>query len=429
MAGVEAEAHVAAATPEAARQEFLQLDMNKIPNMNKIPTQKAPWGKVDTPTVKRDHDARELLSKVTKTMQESLGDKEISIPLCKSSDAEPDFDILVVSSDNIATMPRKCYRAEFSKKGVPLSVLRQTLAEQIQAPIHRIELTYEGYKLNYDLTLEEQPKVVLPIRRRPQELTVMLHFHGLPVAVRSVLEARLVHQSKEPLQALVDKYSNGQNNDLKNIQVSPAPQPVPDIRTTCYPHAPLEIKEDIANLLHTTGLSGVKVDTVLLNMNELLWQRYTNKKTSLKQSGDNIVPYRSRTERMFADVRGVLDGTVNECLLFHGTDMTAAKIIQEQGFEKDFAGMAHGAFFGNGVYFSGSSLKSHGYTRPAEPSGLRTMLLSRVICGNLLEVSGKDLGDVLPQGYHSALGQGRSAEEIVVFDNDQIFPTYIILYR
>merc|ERR1711879_1057558 len=101
------------------------------------------------------------------------------------------------------------------------------------------------------------------------ELAVTLHFHGLSVAVRSVLEARLVHQSKEPLQALVDKYANGQNNDLKNIKISPAPQPVLDIHTTCYPHAPLEIKQDIANLLHTTGLSGVKVDTVLLNMNEL----------------------------------------------------------------------------------------------------------------------------------------------------------------
>ena len=79
--------------------------------------------------------------------------------------------------------------------------------------------------------------------------------------------------------------------------------------------------------------------------------------------------------------------------LFHGTSEAAARAICSSHFrlpESGIGGSAHGALFGKGVYFADRAKKSHEYT-VKNKSGLRVIMLCRVVLGNVLELPKTDM--------------------------------------
>ncbi|CAK8697159.1 unnamed protein product [Clavelina lepadiformis] len=66
--------------------------------------------------------------------------------------------------------------------------------------------------------------------------------------------------------------------------------------------------------------------------------------------------------------------------LFHGTSADACPKIYKDGFDRSYAGLAHDAWYGKGVYFATTSRTSNGYAKP-DVNGKKRMFLAEVITG------------------------------------------------
>merc|ERR1712039_432054 len=129
----------------------------------------------------------------------------------------------------------------------------------------------------------------------------------------------------------------------------------------------------------------------------------------------------------------------NEVWLFHGTKPIAAELITSDDFRVDLAGTSAGSLYGRGIYFGENSTKADEYSREDPKTGLFTMLICRVMLGQLL-YSDEKLPDprkceeqCLRGPYHSILGDRLKVRgtfrEFCVFDEDQVYPSYIVSYR
>jgi hypothetical protein len=129
---------------------------------------------------------------------------------------------------------------------------------------------------------------------------------------------------------------------------------------------------------------------------------------------------------------------VNEVFLFHGTSRDAADKITTNDFKISLSGSNAGTLYGRGIYFAENSTKSDEYTRP-EPDGTRYLLVCRATLGRVKYIPDKDTDpraceDACLKGiYHSILGDRKLARgtfrEFIVFDEEQVYPNYIISYR
>eukprot|EP00931_Biecheleriopsis_adriatica_P055437 TRINITY_DN32781_c0_g1_i1.p1 TRINITY_DN32781_c0_g1~~TRINITY_DN32781_c0_g1_i1.p1 ORF type:complete len:660 (-),score=117.74 TRINITY_DN32781_c0_g1_i1:181-2160(-) len=136
----------------------------------------------------------------------------------------------------------------------------------------------------------------------------------------------------------------------------------------------------------------------------------------------------------------------NEAFLFHGTNPEAAQGIIHTGFRIDLAGTAVGCAFGKGAYLAEASTKSDEYSRPGEGifSQLYAMLLCRVSLGCTVRVEDfywesdqtkhivdKDI--LQDHAYHCLLGDREAKRgtyrEFIVFEREQIYPEFVILYH
>lgn len=136
--------------------------------------------------------------------------------------------------------------------------------------------------------------------------------------------------------------------------------------------------------------------------------------------------------------RPQLDSAINEVWLFHGTKHAAAANITENDFRLDLAGTSTGTLFGSGIYVAEAATKADEYTE-ADSNALRCILLCRVTLGRCLYIDSVDTDPddctqkCLSGEYHSVLGDREKCRgtyrEFVVFDNDQLLPEYILLYR
>lgn len=141
--------------------------------------------------------------------------------------------------------------------------------------------------------------------------------------------------------------------------------------------------------------------------------------------------------RLAADFAEPLLPEVNEVFLFHGTNEDAAHKITTGNVRVNLAGSNTGTLYGRGVYFAESATKSDEYTWPI--NGVRHMLLCRVILGRVLYSDSKETdpraceGACLGGKYHSVLGDRKKVRgtfrEFVVFDEEQVYPNYILDYR
>jgi len=129
----------------------------------------------------------------------------------------------------------------------------------------------------------------------------------------------------------------------------------------------------------------------------------------------------------------------NEMWMLHGTNHAAADIISSDDF--DMARANPSGLFGAGLYFAESISKSDEYVGGKVVNGdeIFPFLICRVCLGNVFycderRPDRKALEDkCLRDTWHSVLGDRKKLfntfREFVVYDNQQVFPAYIVYYK
>jgi len=178
-----------------------------------------------------------------------------------------------------------------------------------------------------------------------------------------------------------------------------------------------------------------------------LWQRYAacrSAKASLDCQPFEDVAERPKTYAISG--LGTCEEDANEAYLFHGTNPEAAQGIIHTGFRIDLAGKAVGCAFGKGAYLAEASTKSDEYCHPGQGifSRLYAMLLCRVSLGRTVRVEDfywesddtKRIvdDDILRDRRFDCLLGDREAKkgtyrEFIVFEREQIYPEFVILYN
>ena len=174
-----------------------------------------------------------------------------------------------------------------------------------------------------------------------------------------------------------------------------------------------------------------------------LWAAYAAKCKTIQNRGVKRKIAVKTTPLLPADVRKTLCRDINEVYLFHGTSPDALEGISRTGFRIDLAGTATGLGFGRGAYFAERSTKSDEYSTSrqvqvglVEEDHFR-MLLCRVCLGEVYRITDFDVAAeryvVGSSRYDSLLGDREKAKgtfrEFVVYDKDQIYPEYAIIYK
>ncbi|XP_056232020.1 protein mono-ADP-ribosyltransferase PARP14-like [Seriola aureovittata] len=125
--------------------------------------------------------------------------------------------------------------------------------------------------------------------------------------------------------------------------------------------------------------------------------------------------------------------TNNEKLLFHGTGAKSIDLINNQGFNRGYAG-AHGAMYGNGSYFAvDPAYSAGGYAKPDIKQHKR-MYFARVLVGDY--TTGRN-GMITPPArgsgnaadlYDSVADNTANPAIFVVFNDIQAYPEYLITF-
>eukprot|EP00931_Biecheleriopsis_adriatica_P117637 TRINITY_DN93138_c0_g1_i1.p1 TRINITY_DN93138_c0_g1~~TRINITY_DN93138_c0_g1_i1.p1 ORF type:complete len:690 (-),score=119.73 TRINITY_DN93138_c0_g1_i1:27-2096(-) len=197
----------------------------------------------------------------------------------------------------------------------------------------------------------------------------------------------------------------------------------------------------------TPGLPiGFCVRRVVRVESSQMWSRYTRKRDAIRANRD------AEKTRQFdppvlagecvpehPGVFEALDTSVNEAYLWHGTHVRTALSIAQNSFDIKFAGTGRGAMFGPGAYFAESCTKADEYAHD-EPNGyydgIHAMLLCRVCMGNMYYTTKFGQEDAYDKvkggGFDSVLGDmakyRKTFREFVVYDADQVYPEYVVLY-
>lgn len=134
-----------------------------------------------------------------------------------------------------------------------------------------------------------------------------------------------------------------------------------------------------------------------------------------------------------------LDDRVNEVYLWHGTQVRTGLQIAMNDFNLTFAGSGAGTMYGKGLYFTESSTKADEYARD-EPDGhydgIRALLLCRVCVGKFYYTQGREptaIDKYTAGESDSTLGDRAKSvntyREIVVYNEDQVYPEYLVIYE
>lgn len=192
------------------------------------------------------------------------------------------------------------------------------------------------------------------------------------------------------------------------------------------------------------------------NRNAPLWATFATTRAAIKEEcgHDNFEEVRPQS---CLDIPGTedLDPSINEWRLLHGAKVDALRGICSNNFRLKMAGSgatwkepgkASGKpLYGYGVYLAESSTKSDEYAEMIEEGlpadvGCHAMLVCRVVGGLCRVVDTNEFDteelrrDIFDGPYHSVFGDrvkklGKPYREIVVYDNAQIFPEFIIYYE
>uniref|UniRef100_A0A673KLI6 Poly [ADP-ribose] polymerase n=1 Tax=Sinocyclocheilus rhinocerous TaxID=307959 RepID=A0A673KLI6_9TELE len=168
---------------------------------------------------------------------------------------------------------------------------------------------------------------------------------------------------------------------------------------------------DVEKEFRKTGLSSniIKIERV---QNCSLWRNYMIKKEELEDKNKH---------------------KNNEKHLFHGTGPHTTDQINNQGFNRSFAGM-NGAMYGNGTYFAVDPCYSaKGYCKP-DANGHKRMYLAKVLVGEFTK--GKKGLRTPPKRsskgvnlYDSVTDKTKNPSMFVVFNDVQAYPEYLITFQ
>ena len=208
----------------------------------------------------------------------------------------------------------------------------------------------------------------------------------------------------------------------------------------------LHVKSKMQVLLRTTplnghaagcqgrpGLRGATVTKVERVENTLLWKSYCTKRAEMSQLAGlpgGAVP------AIAISRHEMLDASLNEIYLFHGTDPATARLISRWGFDERVADM--GGLYGAGTYFAENSCKSMQYTKQPNSSGEFTIIYSRVLLGHAFHTSARtqtqwrrapDRQPGLPHDSVVASGGSQVHREFIVYDRAQTYPEFIIYFK
>merc|ERR1712166_742679 len=112
------------------------------------------------------------------------------------------------------------------------------------------------------------------------------------------------------------------------------------------------------------------------------------------------------------EVFSALEHDLNEVYLFHGTATRATVSIAKTDFNINLAGSSTGTMYGAGAYLGESITKADEYAKDEAGGyydGVFAALLCRT-CGDRSKTAG-------------------TFRELVVYDNDQLYPEYIVFYQ
>jgi len=204
---------------------------------------------------------------------------------------------------------------------------------------------------------------------------------------------------------------------------------------------------------------GFDVVKVKRNENLPIWKKYSLRRAMTKASvlkcasdddpsgGLDFQAYKVATS--YLNSNGFmkpepLDESVNEWWLWHGTSIEGARAICEVDFKQKYAGSQTGSLYGKGVYFAESFTKADEYAGQFgegddTEKDLLVMLLCRVV-GGRVNYTSEDTPDpqilaksVVHGSYDSVLGDREKLKgtfrEFIIYNNDQAYPEYIVLYR
>jgi hypothetical protein len=174
------------------------------------------------------------------------------------------------------------------------------------------------------------------------------------------------------------------------------------------------------------------------------WVEYSARRWQIKEqirgrrdllrSIDNL-----KTAGVFpAEDRYRLDSDAHEEFLFHGTNDDAAACITQGDFLVNLAGSNAGTLYGKGVYLAESVSKSDEYTKENH-YGERCILVCRTTLGavNYTDEVAPDVHKLVESctkgPYHCVLGDREKCRgtyrEIIVYDDNQVYPEYVIWYK
>ncbi|KAK2901584.1 protein mono-ADP-ribosyltransferase PARP14-like isoform X1 [Channa argus] len=171
--------------------------------------------------------------------------------------------------------------------------------------------------------------------------------------------------------------------------------------------------QDVEKEVKKNGL-GIQIISIERVQNQTLWQNYQIKKKELEKKNNH---------------------TNNERLLFHGTGPNAIDLINDKGFNRSYAGGAHGAAFGKGSYFAvDPAYSAQGYSKP-DINGHKRMYLARVLVGDFTNGSGgiitppqKNTGKAADL-FDSVVDNTARPSMFIIFNDIQAYPEYLITFK
>jgi len=216
-----------------------------------------------------------------------------------------------------------------------------------------------------------------------------------------------------------------------------------------------------------------QLEKVIMIQNPQLWKNYILRKMIIRDRHSGTVENTPSSLHLikYPPLVALLDKTVNEYYMFHGTKEEIATIITKDGFNERVA--KEGGMFGFAAYFADRSSKSNQYIPcttcgkgaigaiytkcDCKPENIKEpycMLISRVILGNpficidydeelfkskdkengplkVLETKEQKMFDSV-FAETKAIGNGKTSlqyREVAIYDPGQCYPEFIVYFR
>jgi hypothetical protein len=188
---------------------------------------------------------------------------------------------------------------------------------------------------------------------------------------------------------------------------------------------------------------GYRVRNVIRMEDSDKWARYMRKVRKIQRNRSKEMPLQVVSPPVLTrDVADhsrsfqPLDAGVNECYLWHGTDVRSALSIAATDYKIN---LSTTGMYGPGIYLAESSTKADEYAKD-EPRGhysdVFALLLCRVCMGKFYYTTTRDLRAIsrikLERKFDSTVGDrsvsAGTFREFVVYDVDQMYPEYLVIY-